>query len=62
MVELGQIEKMSGLELIVPGSAKAGLVQKKGLLTLFNALVIMYLNLPEERGKDFNVVAGPAHC
>jgi hypothetical protein len=49
MVELGKVKEMSSLKLIVPGPADMGLVKQESLLTLINALVIMYLDLPEER-------------
>jgi hypothetical protein len=48
MVELGKVEEMFSLELVVPGPVDMGLVKQESLLALINALVIMYLDLPEE--------------
>jgi hypothetical protein len=60
MVELGEVEEMSGFELIMPGPAGAGLVKQESLLALLDALVIVYLDLPEEQRYDFDIVFGPA--
>jgi hypothetical protein len=48
MVELGKVKEMSSLELIVPGLVDTGLVKQESILALINALVIVYLDLPEE--------------
>lgn len=60
LIELGKVEEMTGLGLVVPCLACMSLIQKQGLLALSNALVFMVLNFPEEIGKDLGVAPGPA--
>jgi hypothetical protein len=46
VIELGEIEEMAGLELIVPRLAYTGLKQKQGFFTLGDAFIFMVLDLP----------------
>jgi hypothetical protein len=43
---------MAGFEFIMPGFAYPGLIQQEGLFALQDALILMILDLPEER-EDF---------
>ena len=45
----GDVEKMPGLELIVPCPACTSLIEEQGFFTLCYTYVFMVLYLPEER-------------
>jgi hypothetical protein len=59
LVELGEVEEMTSLELVVPRLVFTSLIQEQGPLALGDALVAMVLNLPEG-GEDLGVALGPA--
>lgn len=60
LIELGKVEEMTGLGLVLPRLACTSLIQKQGLLALSDDLVFMVLNLPEGGGEDLGVALGPA--